>query len=151
MLPPLHAAHAQAVDIEFADAQPRDARVTHAQAIDDQHADTERRDRQSADGQRARRTRADGDRRRTAGRGGGMGWSWEEDSAACGAMAKQKFGSTHTDIKLAKLAAYLGAFNTALKNQPFERLYIDAFAGAGEIETAESDLPLIDGAEVDAL
>ena len=105
----------------------------------------------SADGQRARRTRADGDRRRTAGRGGEMGWSWEEDSAACGAMAKQKFGSTHTDIKLAKLAAYLGAFNTALKNQPFERLYIDAFAGTGEIETAESDLPLIDGAEVDAL
>ncbi len=65
-------------------------------------------------------------------------------------MAKQKFGSTHTDLKLEKLSAYLGAFNTALKNQPFERLYIDAFAGTGEIETAESDLPLIDGAEVDA-
>jgi three-Cys-motif partner protein len=65
-------------------------------------------------------------------------------------MAKQKFGSTHTDLKLQKLSAYLGAFNTALKNQPFERVYIDAFAGTGEIETAESDLPLVDGAEVDA-
>jgi three-Cys-motif partner protein len=70
-------------------------------------------------------------------------------------MVEQRFGSTHTDTKLQKLAAYLRAFNTALKNkpnaaQPFERLYVDAFAGTGEIETAESNLPLIDGAEMDA-
>lgn len=70
-------------------------------------------------------------------------------------MAEQKFGSTHTDTKLQKLTAYLRAFNTALKNKPsasspFERLYVDAFAGTGEIETAESNLPLIDGAEMDA-
>jgi three-Cys-motif partner protein len=70
-------------------------------------------------------------------------------------MAEQRFGSTHTDTKLQKLAAYLRAFNTALKNKPsaaspFERVYVDAFAGTGEIETAESSLPLIDGAEMDA-
>lgn len=64
-------------------------------------------------------------------------------------MARQKFGSTHTDVKLQKLSKYLKMFNTALKNRRFTRLYIDAFAGTGEIETGEH-LPLIDGADVGA-
>jgi three-Cys-motif partner protein len=65
-------------------------------------------------------------------------------------LERQKFGSNHTDVKLEKLANYLKAFPTAVKNQPFERLYIDAFAGTGEIETADANLPLIGGADVDA-
>lgn len=41
------------------------------------------------------------------------------------------FGGSWTEQKLDVLAKYLGAYTTALKRQPFELLYIDAFAGAG--------------------
>ena len=49
--------------------------------------------------------------------------------------------------KLGILEAYLDAYTTALKNQPFELVYVDAFAGTGRImrdsgpgyETDESD------------
>ena len=44
---------------------------------------------------------------------------------------KTKFGGGWSDKKLDVLAEYLRAYTTALKNQPFELLYIDAFAGAG--------------------
>lgn len=50
-------------------------------------------------------------------------------------MALQSFGSVHTEIKLDKVAAYLDKYTTALKNQPFETIFIDAFAGTGSIET----------------
>lgn len=43
----------------------------------------------------------------------------------------KKFGGDWSDKKLDVLAEYLQAYTTALKNQPFELLYIDAFAGAG--------------------
>ena len=43
----------------------------------------------------------------------------------------QKFGGGHTEEKLERLAKYLKAFTTALKNQGFRLLYIDAFAGTG--------------------
>jgi three-Cys-motif partner protein len=43
----------------------------------------------------------------------------------------QLFGGNWTDRKLGILAAYLKAYNTALKNTPFTRVYIDAFAGTG--------------------
>lgn len=62
-------------------------------------------------------------------------------------MAKQKFGGLHTAEKLDRLAAYLRAFTTALKNQPFELAYLDAFAGTGEIQISERPLTLIEGAE----
>ncbi len=42
------------------------------------------------------------------------------------------FGGSHTEIKLAVLTAYVGAFQTALKNQRFETWYIDPFAGSGD-------------------
>jgi len=42
------------------------------------------------------------------------------------------FGGKWSDIKLATLQKYLCAYTTALKNQPFNLGYIDAFAGAGE-------------------
>ncbi len=45
--------------------------------------------------------------------------------------AEQLFGGNWTEKKLEILKKYLQAYNTALKNQPFERVYIDAFAGTG--------------------
>lgn len=43
----------------------------------------------------------------------------------------QLFGGSWTEQKLNILKKYLEAYNTALKNQPFERIYVDAFAGTG--------------------
>jgi three-Cys-motif partner protein len=41
------------------------------------------------------------------------------------------FGGDWTEEKLRRLTDYLAGYNTALKNQPFTRVYIDAFAGTG--------------------
>jgi len=41
------------------------------------------------------------------------------------------FGGDWTAKKLEVVAKYLGAYTRALKNQPFEKVYIDAFAGTG--------------------
>ena len=49
---------------------------------------------------------------------------------------KNKFGSTWTIEKLNIFISYLEAYLIALKNQPFDLVYIDAFAGSGEIETS---------------
>ena len=46
---------------------------------------------------------------------------------------KQKFGGPWTVDKLNILSEYLDFYTTALKNQPFDLLYIDAFAGTGKI------------------
>lgn len=48
-------------------------------------------------------------------------------------MAQTAFGGQHTERKLAILEKYLDAYTTALKKQPFETVYVDAFAGTGEI------------------
>ena len=48
--------------------------------------------------------------------------------------ARQKqlsFGGGWTEQKLNILSDYLSAYNKALKNQPFSRVYVDAFAGTG--------------------
>ena len=50
---------------------------------------------------------------------------------------KQKFGGAWTVEKLGILSDYLDFYLTALKNQPFGKVYIDAFAGSGEIETRD--------------
>lgn len=42
-----------------------------------------------------------------------------------------RFGGDWTAAKLAVLAGYLKSYTTALKNQPFRKAYIDAFAGSG--------------------
>lgn len=42
-----------------------------------------------------------------------------------------EFGAEHTLIKLETLSRYLRAYTLALKNMPFRRHYIDAFAGTG--------------------
>lgn len=47
-------------------------------------------------------------------------------------MKAQRFGSAHTEKKLRLVAHYLDRFVTALKYQPFQKLYVDAFAGTGD-------------------
>lgn len=54
-------------------------------------------------------------------------------------MTAHSFGGPWTMIKLDLLTRYLGFFNTALQRrpspeQPFTRIYIDAFAGTGECD-----------------
>ena len=51
----------------------------------------------------------------------------------------RRFGGPWTTEKLKILEAYLNAYTTALKDQPFKLLYIDAFAGAGSIERRVDD------------
>lgn len=50
--------------------------------------------------------------------------------------AKQQFGGKWTLEKLDILSNYLDFYLNALKNQPFNKIYIDAFAGSGNIESA---------------
>ncbi|HVO04258.1 MAG TPA: three-Cys-motif partner protein TcmP [Candidatus Cybelea sp.] len=49
----------------------------------------------------------------------------------------QAFGGPWSLIKTDVVEQYLKFFNTALKNQQFKRLYIDAFAGSGAFENAK--------------
>jgi three-Cys-motif partner protein len=46
-------------------------------------------------------------------------------------MSAQRFGGPWSLIKVEAVSAYLQRFNSALKRQSFERIYIDAFAGSG--------------------
>jgi three-Cys-motif partner protein len=46
-------------------------------------------------------------------------------------VANQQFGGDWTEDKLSRVGEYLQRYNVALKNQPFTREYIDAFAGTG--------------------
>lgn len=43
-----------------------------------------------------------------------------------------EFGGEWTNLKLEVMRSYFGAYATALKYQPFQCWYIDAFAGSGE-------------------
>ncbi len=49
------------------------------------------------------------------------------------------FGGSWTIKKLDILEEYLNAYTTALKNQPFKLMYIDAFAGSGHISLRRED------------
>ena len=49
--------------------------------------------------------------------------------------APNAFGGPWTEAKLTILERYLDFYTTALKNQSFRLLYIDAFAGSGAIQT----------------
>jgi len=53
--------------------------------------------------------------------------------------ADHKFGGQWTRQKLECIGKYLSAYTTALKNQPFELLYIDAFAGTGSWKASGSE------------
>ena len=46
-------------------------------------------------------------------------------------MTVHSFGGRWTKEKLEILSLYLNAYTTALKNQPFSLVYVDAFAGTG--------------------
>jgi len=52
---------------------------------------------------------------------------------------RQSFGGPWTVEKLDILSKYLNAYVRALKNQPFDLIYIDAFAGTGHIMLAAND------------
>lgn len=54
---------------------------------------------------------------------------------------ENQFGGTWTQEKLEILKKYLDSYTTALKEQPFRLLYIDAFAGTGRVgqETPDPD------------
>lgn len=43
----------------------------------------------------------------------------------------QNFGGNWTEEKLSVMRNYFQAYATALKNQPFKKYYVDAFAGSG--------------------
>lgn len=49
------------------------------------------------------------------------------------------YGGPWTVEKLEILERYLDAYTTALKDQPFRLMYIDAFAGTGHVELGQSD------------
>jgi three-Cys-motif partner protein len=56
----------------------------------------------------------------------------------------QRFGSIlHTKDKLDRLEEYLERFTLVLKNQPFQLIYFDAFAGTPEIDVGGTNLPLL--------
>ena len=55
------------------------------------------------------------------------------------ASNQKPFGGDWTEEKLDILENYLNIYTTALKNQHFKLLYIDAFAGTGEIELNDDD------------
>ena len=50
------------------------------------------------------------------------------------------FGGPWTQEKLEILRRYLDAYTTALKNQPFDLWYIDAFAGSGWYQTRDDNI-----------
>ena len=52
-----------------------------------------------------------------------------------------KFGGEWTAEKLELVRKYLCAYTTALKNQPFKLVYIDAFAGTGYCGKGEGEVP----------
>lgn len=59
----------------------------------------------------------------------------------------QKFGGDWTKQKLNIFTSYLEAYLVALQKQNFGKIYIDAFAGTGEIETRDGEECLIGSAK----
>ncbi|MCW9004921.1 MAG: three-Cys-motif partner protein TcmP, partial [Gammaproteobacteria bacterium] len=53
-------------------------------------------------------------------------------------MTSHKFGGSHTKIKLELVRLYIDFYTRVLKNQPFNLIYIDPFAGSGECEVKTS-------------
>lgn len=55
-------------------------------------------------------------------------------------MTEHEFGGPWTQIKLDVLKKYLNFYTNALKNKPFDLMYIDGFAGTGEVTVKIRDL-----------
>lgn len=67
-------------------------------------------------------------------------------------MSVHSFGGAWTERKLSVVRRYLEIYAKALKNQPFQRIYIDAFAGTGDrTDKRREALPLLDLPEFDAV
>lgn len=62
-------------------------------------------------------------------------------------QATQQFGGNWTEEKLNIFTGYLTAYLTALQNQKFGKIYIDAFAGTGEIVTRDGEQHLVGSAK----
>ena len=62
-------------------------------------------------------------------------------------VTSQKFGGKWTEEKLNIFTSYLEAYLIALQNQKFKKIYIDAFAGTGEIETSDGEQYLVGSAK----
>ncbi len=62
------------------------------------------------------------------------------------------FGGVWTERKLSVVRRYLEMYAQALKNQAFQRVYIDAFAGTGDrTDKRRETLPLLDLPDFDAV
>jgi three-Cys-motif partner protein len=59
----------------------------------------------------------------------------------------QQFGGNWTEEKLNIFTEYLNAYLIALQNQKFSKVYIDAFAGTGEIVTRDGEQHLVGSAK----
>jgi len=67
-------------------------------------------------------------------------------------MSVHSFGGAWTERKLSFVRRYLERYAQALKNQPFQRIYIDAFAGTGDrTDKRRETLPLLDLPEFEAV
>lgn len=67
-------------------------------------------------------------------------------------MPVHSFGGAWTERKLSVVRRYLETYTRALKNQAFQRIYIDAFAGTGDrVDKRREALPLLDLPEFDAI
>ncbi|MHB1153719.1 MAG: three-Cys-motif partner protein TcmP [Eubacteriales bacterium] len=69
----------------------------------------------------------------------------KEDSMA--QQPTQQFGGNWTEEKLNIFTDYLSAYLMALQNQKFGKIYIDAFAGTGEIITCDGEQHLVGSAK----
>lgn len=63
-------------------------------------------------------------------------------------VVSQKFGGGWTGEKLNIFTRYLDAYLVALQNQKFKKIYIDAFAGTGKIETRDGSQVLEGSAQL---
>jgi three-Cys-motif partner protein len=67
-------------------------------------------------------------------------------------MPIHSFGGAWTERKLSVVRRYLDLYSQALKNQPFERVYIDAFAGTGDrTDKRRNTLPLLDLPDLESI
>ncbi len=65
-------------------------------------------------------------------------------------MTPPRFGGAWTQRKLEVVRRYLDLYAAALKRQPFQRLYVDAFAGTGDRTTKQrADQLLLDLPDLD--
>jgi three-Cys-motif partner protein len=66
-------------------------------------------------------------------------------------MPKPQWGSAHTVEKLKVIEKHLHVYTSALRNKNFKLMYIDAFAGSGEIELVRDMGFLADVEELDPI